>query len=168
MRGKTGVFGVTLVLLAVVLAVLAFFYLVPRGDASAGETEGDEAAVGDLAFASVAFEPSVPVDRVRRMMREYGVETEMVQGELEVDGEVRSWGAPGNIGPDFEEQIVVIGEEGDPERERVTVSSVELRGERTALEELTRKEGTLIRTADIVTESEYRQMRLEQPPGCCR
>lgn len=169
----------------------------PGGDASYGfrlilglpdTADGDPAA-----YANVRFDPALPVDRVRRVAAEHGVEAGMIEGQYRIGGEVHTWGWTGGLGADFEKERLasfadITGGAGqaapsnrDAARETsamreaveekeagpVTISGIEFRGPESVLEKLVRAEDALISQADVTTDAEMREMLRNLPKGCC-
>ena len=83
--------------------VLDAFARMPEGDASYGfrltVKEPGTVAGDSPAFAAVRFEPALPVNEVRRMAEEHGVEGGMIEGQYRVGGEVHGWMSTGGSGP---------------------------------------------------------------------
>ncbi len=177
--------------------VLNAFARMPEGDASYGfrlaVKEPDAAAGGSPAFATVRFEPALPVDEARRVAEEHGVEGGMIEGQYRVGGEVHTWMWTGGLGADFERerlasfaditsgagQVAPGGESPTPETSAmrraveegeagpIEISSIEFYGPEPVLEELIRSEDALVPQASVTTHAEMRKRLRNLPKGCC-
>ena len=169
----------------------------PEGDASYGfrlTVKEPDAAAGDSpAFATVRFEPALPVDEVRRMAGKHGVEGGMIEGQYRVGGEVHTWMSTGGLGADFEKERLASfadltsgagqrspgGESPTPETSAIRraveegeagpieISSIEFYGPESVLEELVREEDAPISQASVTTDAEMRETLRNLPKGCC-
>ena len=177
--------------------VLDAFATMPEGDASYGfrltVKEPGTAAGDPPAFATVRFEPALPVEEVRRMAEEHGVEGGMIEGQYRVGGEVYGWMSTGGLGADFEkerlasfadltsdaDQTTPGGESPTPETSAmrraveekeagpIEISGIEFYGPESVLEELVREEEARISRASVTTDAEMRETLRNVPKGCC-
>ena len=172
--------------------VFDVFARMPEGDAFYGfrlTLEKPGTAAGDpSAFATVRFEPALPVDEVRRMAAEHGVEGGMIEGHYRVGGEVHTWMWTGGLGADFEKERLAsfaditsgTGENNvspetsamrraveEKEAGPIEISSIEFYGPESVLEELVREEEAPISQASVTTGAEMRETLRNLPKGCC-
>jgi hypothetical protein len=170
----------------------------PEGDASYGfrlVVEDRKAHTGEgRAIATLSFDPPVPVQEVRRMATEHGVESGRIEGRYRVGGEVHTWGSTQGLGTDFEKQqlgafadMVDGAEQMSPEDQKelapetpamkkvlesgdarpVEISGIEFYGTEPVLEALIQKEDASISKATVTTEPEMREILRNLPEGCC-
>lgn len=170
----------------------------PEGGASYGfrlVVEPEDTAAGAApAFATVRFEPAVPVGEVRRVAAEHDVEGGMIEGEYRIGDEVHTWGSTQGLGTNFEKEqlasfadMVGTAEQMSPRDRKelgpeassmkdalenddagvMKISSIEFYGPVSTLEQLLREEDALISKANVTTEEEMRDMLKNLPKGCC-
>ncbi len=177
--------------------MLDVFARMPQGDASYGFRlilGPRDAAAGDApAIANVRFEPALPVEELRRMAEEHGVEGGMIQSHYRVGGEVHTWGWAGGFGADFEKERLApfaditsgdgqmaTGEKNtSPETSAVRgavqeeeagpkeISGIEFYGPASVLETLIREEEARFSQSNVTTEAALREMLRNMPEGCC-
>ncbi len=177
--------------------VLEAFARMPEGDAFYGfrlTVKERGTAVGDSsAFATVRFDPALPVGDVRRMAEEHGVGGGMIEGQYRVGDEVHTWMWTGGLGADFEKERlasfaditsgdgqIATGEKNtspetsamrraveEKEAGPIEISSIEFYGPEAVLEELVREEDALISQASVTTDAEMRETLRNLPKGCC-